>query len=101
MKTIWLRGFAPLALASLAALALLGAAASAQTRQEMADKVVKQHDAPSAACALLSDDEVVKITGQRSYQQPKGTQLINGGSACDYDGANLTLFCSRCSRRWS
>ena len=73
-------------------LAALASAASAQTRKEMADRVVKQYDAPSAACALLSNDEVVKITGQRSYQQPTGTQLTNGGSACDYDDVNLTLF---------
>jgi hypothetical protein len=33
---------------------------------------------------------VVKITGQRSYQPPSGTQLIHGSSACDYDSANLT-----------
>jgi hypothetical protein len=73
-------------------LAALAGAASGQTRKEQADRVVKQYDAPSAACALLSNAEVVKITGRRSYGEPQGTQLTNGGSACDYDDANLTLF---------
>lgn len=73
-------------------LALAGAT-SAQTRKEMADKVVKQYDAPSAACALLRDAEVIKITGRKSHDKPAGTQLTNGGSSCDYDvGANVTLF---------
>lgn len=82
MKSTWIAALV---------LATLGAAASAQTRKEMADRVVKQYDAPSAACAVLSNDEVVKITGRRSYQPPIGTQLTHG-SACDYDSANLTLF---------
>lgn len=32
-------------------LAAIGGVASAQTRKEMADRVVKQYEAPSAACA--------------------------------------------------
>jgi hypothetical protein len=77
----------------LALAALAGAAsASAQSRKEQADRVVKQYSAPSAACALLSNAEVAKITGRPSYDEPQGTQLTNGGSACDYDAANLTLF---------
>jgi hypothetical protein len=74
------------------ALLLLAGAASAQSRKEMADRVVRQYDAPSAACALLSNAEVVQITGRRSYAEPEWTQLTNGGSSCDYDSANLTLF---------
>jgi hypothetical protein len=72
---------------------LAGAAsASAQSRKEQADRVVKQYNAPSAACALLSNAEIAKITGRPAYDEPHGTQLTNGGSACDYDEANLTLF---------
>ncbi|HEX6362217.1 MAG TPA: hypothetical protein VFZ93_04635 [Albitalea sp.] len=73
-------------------LAVLAGAAATQTRKEQADRVVTQYDAPSAACALLSNAEVVKVTGRRSYGEPQGTQLTNGGSACDYDDVNLTLF---------
>jgi hypothetical protein len=56
------------AVATTLALATLcgAAAAAAQTRKEIADHVVKQYGAPSAACAALTNDEVVKITGQRS-----------------------------------
>lgn len=89
MKTIL--SMTVLALAVLA-LAVAAGGASAQTRKEQADRVVKQYNAPSAACALLSNAEVVKITGRPSYDEPHGTQLTNGGSACDYDDANLTLF---------
>jgi hypothetical protein len=67
-------------------------AAPAQTRQEQAARVIQKSGGPSAACALLSNDEVVKITGRRSYTEPEGTQLTNGGSACDYDSANVTLY---------
>lgn len=65
---------------------------SAQSRQEQAARVIEQAGAPSAACALLTDDEIVKISGHRSYTKPEGTKLTNGGSACDYSGGNVTLF---------
>jgi len=66
--------------------------ASAQSRQEQAARVIEQPGGPSPACALLTDDEIVKISGHRSYSKPEGTKLTNGGSACDYSGANVTLF---------
>jgi hypothetical protein len=65
---------------------------SAQSRQEQAARVIEQAGGPSTACALLTDDEIVKISGRRSYSKPEGTKLTNGGSACDYSGANVTLF---------
>jgi hypothetical protein len=74
-------------------LPVLAASASAQTRQEMADKVVKQYKAPSAACALLADDEVARMTGRRSYTKAEGVQLRDGGSSCTWDtGVNINLF---------
>jgi hypothetical protein len=76
----------------LAFLALAATGAWAQSRQEQAGRVIKNSGGPSAACALLSNDEVVRITGRRSYTEPEGTQLTNGGSACDYDSANVTVF---------
>src|SRR4051812_5577734 len=78
-------------LASAGALAL-ACTAAAESRTEQANRVITKPGGPSAACALLSSDEVVKITGRRSYSQAEGTQLTNGGSACDYTGANVTLF---------
>ena len=82
MKAIHLSMFVSLVLAV--------ALASGQTRQEQAARVIKKAGGPSAACALLSNEEVVKITGRRSYTEPEGTQLTNGGSAC---GAST---CPRC-----
>ena len=64
----------------------------AESRQEQAARAVKQYEAPSAACALLTKDEVAKLTGQPAYTDPAGTQLVNDGSACDYSSANVTLF---------
>jgi len=82
-----------LTLGALALLALFGTtAALAESRQQEAARVVKQYEAPSAACALLTKDEVAKLTGRPAYTDPAGTQLVNGGSACDYSSANLTLF---------
>jgi hypothetical protein len=78
-------------LAAAAALALAGTAA-AESRTEQANRVFTKSGGPSAACALLSNDEVVKITGRRSYSQPEGTQLTNDGASCDYTGVNVTLF---------
>jgi hypothetical protein len=88
MKTMISRVLAPLALA-----ALFGAgAASAETRQEQAARVVRQYGGPSPACALISKDEFASITGRRLDGDADGTQLTNGGSACDYDSGNVTLF---------
>ena len=82
-----------LRIVALLTLAALAGAGPAQTRKEMADKVVKQYEAPSAACALLSDDEVVKMTGRRSYTKPEGAQFKDGGSSCTWDaGVNINLF---------
>ena len=64
----------------------------AESRQQEAARVVKQYEAPSAACTLLTKDEVAKLTGRPAYTEPSGTQLVNGGSACDYSSGNLTLF---------
>lgn len=64
----------------------------AESRQEQASRAVKQYEAPSVACSLLTKDEVAKITGRRAYSEPAGTQLVDNGSACDYSSANLTLF---------
>ena len=78
---------------ALALVAMCGTtAAMAESRQEQAARAVKQYEAPSAACALLTKDEVAKLTGRPAYSEPSGTQLINDGSACDYSSANLTLF---------
>ena len=77
--------------ATAAALAL-ASTAGAESRTEQANRVITKPGGPSAACALLSNDEVVKISGRRSYSQAEGTQLTNGGSACDYTGVNVTLF---------
>jgi len=94
MSTASLAWVLKLSCMAVPALAMLAGAASAcaQGRKEMADRVVKEYNAPSAACALLSNAEVVKITGEKSYSEPHGTQLTNGGSSCDYDDANLTVF---------
>ena len=82
-------------LGALALLALFGTtAALAESRQEQAARAVKQYEAPSPACDLLTKDEVAKLTGRPAYTDPAGTQLVNGGSACDYSSANLTLFSS-------
>jgi hypothetical protein len=67
-------------------------AALAESRQQQAARAVQQYDAPSRACALLTKDEVAKITGRRAYTEPSGTQLVNDGSACDFDSVNVTLF---------
>ena len=76
--------------ATFGALALIATcgmtAALAESRQEQAARAVKQYDAPSAACALLTKDEVAKLTGRPAYTDPAGTQLVNDGSACDTIG---------------
>ena len=83
-------------MASFSALALVAicgtTAALAESRQEQAARAVKQYEAPSAACALLTKDEVAKLTGRQAYSEPSGTRLVDDGSACDYSSANLTLF---------
>lgn len=81
--------------AATAVLALLGAlsAASAQTNSEVARRLIEKQSATVPACALLSDDEVVKMTGRRSYTKPEGVQLKDGGSSCTWDaGVNINLF---------
>jgi hypothetical protein len=88
MMTILSRALLPIALAALGGIT----AVSAQTRKEQADRVVKQYGAPSPACALLTKEEFAKITGRHLYTDANGTQLTNGGSACDFDSGNVTLF---------
>ena len=83
-----------LAFASWLAIVAVGGitAASAQTRQDKAARVIEKHDAPSAACALLTTEEFAQITGRRMYSKPQGTQLKNGGSDCEYMSGAVTLF---------
>ncbi|MEP7281434.1 MAG: hypothetical protein ABI696_05600 [Rubrivivax sp.] len=76
-----------------AAFAIMGlaCAASAQTNSELARRIIeKQSD---AACALLPNDEVVRMTGRRSVTKPEGVQLKNGGSSCSWSsGVNVNMY---------
>jgi hypothetical protein len=81
------------AVGALAFIALCSSAAAyAESRQEQAARVISKAGGPSKACDLLTNADVVNITGRRSYVAPQGTTLTNGGSACDFDSANVTLF---------
>jgi hypothetical protein len=74
-------------------LAALGATAWAQTNSEVARRIIEKTSDAVSACALLSNDEVVKMTGRRSYTKPEGVQFKNGGSSCTWDsGVNINLF---------
>ena len=95
MMTILSRALLPLALAALGSIT----AVSAQTRKEQADRVVKQYRAPSPACALLTNEEFAKITGRHLYSEAEGTQLTNGGSACDFDSGNVSCSPGRIPQR--
>lgn len=67
--------------------------ASAQTRSELARRLIEKPSAAVPACALLPNDEVVRITGRRSYTPPEGVHLRDGGSSCTWDsGVNINLF---------
>lgn len=76
-----------------ASLLALGATAAAQTNSEVARRLIEKQSGAVPACALLSNDEVVKLTGRRSYTKPEGVQLRDGGSSCTWDGGvNINLF---------
>jgi hypothetical protein len=80
--------------ASIAA-ALLGAlsTASPQTNSEIANRLIDKQSSAVPACGLLSNDEVVRMTGRKSYTPPEGVQLRDGGSSCTWDsGVNSNLF---------
>lgn len=80
------------ALAASLALAALSDAA-AQSNSEIARRLIEKPSAAVAACKLLSNDEVVKLTGRKSYTPPEGVQLRDGGSSCTWDsGVNINLF---------
>jgi len=67
--------------------------ASAQTNSEVARRLIDKPSDAVPACALLTNDEVVKMTGRRSYTQPEGVQFKSGGSSCTWDsGVNINLF---------
>jgi hypothetical protein len=80
-----------------AAFGLLGLAAladaAAQSNSEIARRLIEKPSAAVAACKLLTNDEVVKLTGRKSYTPPEGVQLRDGGSSCTWDsGVNINLF---------
>jgi hypothetical protein len=80
--------------AAAAALAL-GALStvSAQSNSEIARRIIEKQTDAVPACALLSNDEVVRMTGRKSYTKPEGVQFKNGGSSCTWDsGVNINLF---------
>jgi hypothetical protein len=65
----------------------------AQSNSEVARRIIEKQSNQVTACKLLSNDEVVKLTGRRSYVPPEGVQLRNGGSSCTWDsGVNINLF---------
>lgn len=65
----------------------------AQSNSEVARQIIEKQSDAVAACKLLTNDEVVKLTGRRSYTKPEGVQLKNGGSSCTWDsGINVNLF---------
>jgi hypothetical protein len=79
------------AAALVAACAMSGA--FAQTNSELARRLIDKSSNAVPACALLSNDEVVKLTGRKSYTPPEGVQLRDGGSSCTWDsGVNINLF---------
>jgi hypothetical protein len=82
----------PRAAAVVLALGTLSAA-TAETNSEIARRLIDKPSNAVTACALLSNDEVVKMTGRRSYSKPEGVQLKDGGSSCTWDsGVNINLF---------
>lgn len=67
--------------------------ASAETNSELARRLIEKQSNAVPACALLSDTEVARMTGRRSYTKPEGVQLRDGGSSCTWDtGVNINLF---------
>jgi hypothetical protein len=67
--------------------------ASAQSNSEVARRIIEKTSNAVTACGLLTNDEVVKMTGRKSYTPPEGVQFKNGGSSCTWDsGVNINLF---------
>ena len=79
---------------ALVLVALVAAPASwAQSNAEVARRLIDKPSDAVTACKLLSNDEVVKLTGRKSYTPPEGVQLKDGGSSCTWDsGVNINLF---------
>jgi hypothetical protein len=79
-------------------LVALGSAplAGAQSNAEVARRIIEKPSNAVLACKLLSNDEVVKLTGRPSYVEPEGVQLAGGGSSCTWDaGVNINLYSGR------
>jgi hypothetical protein len=77
------------------AVVALGAlsSAAAETNSEIAGRLIDKQSTAVPACALLSDQEITKMTGRPSYTKAEGVQLKNGGSSCTWDsGVNINLF---------
>lgn len=77
------------------AVVALGAlsSAAAETNSELAGRLIDKQSTAVPACALLSDQEITKMTGRPSYTKAEGVQLKNGGSSCTWDsGVNINLF---------
>jgi hypothetical protein len=71
-------------------------AAGAQSNAETARRIIEKPSNQVLACKLLSNDEVVKLTGRQSYVDPEGVQLAGGGSSCTWDaGVNINLYSGR------
>lgn len=83
--------------ACLAFFALASASsADAQNNAEVARRIIEKPNDAALACKLLSNDEVVKLTGRPSYVDPEGVQLAGGGSSCTWDaGVNINLYSGR------
>jgi hypothetical protein len=65
----------------------------AQSNSEVARKLIEKQSDAVTACSLLSNDEVVKVTGRKSYVKPEGVQLKGDGSSCNWDsGVNINMF---------
>lgn len=77
----------------LAAMAVAASTAFAQSNSEVARRLIEKPSNTVPACGLLSNDEVVKLTGRKSYTPPEGVALRDGGSSCTWDsGVNINLF---------
>jgi hypothetical protein len=85
----------PLSLRAATATLALSAmsAATAESNSDIARRLIDKPSGTVMACALLSNDEVAKMTGRKSYSPPEGVQLKGGGSSCTWDsGVNINLF---------
>lgn len=88
--------FKPLPAALVLAALAAAPPAGAQSNAEVARKIIEKPSGAVLACQLLSNDEVVKLTGRKSYTPPEGVQLKDGGSSCTWDaGVNINLYSGR------